>query len=62
MIEIYKSEKNDRYYFRIKTKSGVKISQSCQGFASKSGCLMTIKYLQKILNQESQIRDLTIKK
>ncbi|GJM34762.1 MAG: UPF0339 protein YegP [Saprospiraceae bacterium] len=36
-FEIFQSEKNSQYYFRLKAKNG-QIILSSQGYAAKSGC------------------------
>ena len=45
-FEIFKSEKNNKFYFRLKAKNGQVILQS-QGYADKSGCKNGIASVQK---------------
>jgi len=46
MFELYQSEKNEKYYFRLKAKNGQVILTS-QGYASKSGAKNGIESVKK---------------
>lgn len=48
-IEIFKSEKNSQFYFRIKARNGKIIAQS-EGYNHKRNVHQTIKSLQKGFN------------
>lgn len=45
-FEIYQSENNEKYYFRLKAKNG-QIILSSQGYANKSGAKNGIESVQK---------------
>ncbi|MEL6676192.1 MAG: YegP family protein [Bacteroidota bacterium] len=46
MFEIYQSEKNEKYYFRLKAKNGQVIMTS-QGYAAKSGAKNGVESVKK---------------
>ncbi len=45
-FEIFKSEKNDKFYFRLKAKNG-QVILSSQGYANKEGCKKGIESVKK---------------
>ena len=45
-FEIFKSEKNDKFYFRLKAKNG-QVILSSQGYANKAGAKNGIASVQK---------------
>ncbi|MDW3651588.1 MAG: YegP family protein [Bacteroidia bacterium] len=53
MFELYQSEKNDKYYFRLKAKNGQVILTS-QGYASKSGAKNGIESIRKNSGDDDQ--------
>ena len=52
-FEIFQSEKNKKFYFRLKAKNGQVILQS-QGYADKSGCKKGIASVQKNAPKDGQ--------
>ena len=46
MFEIFKSEKGDKFYFRLKAKNG-QIILSSQGYASKASCKNGVESVMK---------------
>jgi len=46
MFEVYKSEKSEKYYFRLKAKNG-QIILASQGYADKAGCLNGVESVKK---------------
>lgn len=50
-FELFRSEKNEKYYFRLKAKNGQNILSS-QGYASKAGCKSGIESVKKNASNE----------
>ncbi|PVX49957.1 hypothetical protein C7377_1597 [Balneicella halophila] len=46
MFEVYKSEKNQEFYFRLKAKNGEAILTS-QGYKSKASCLNGVESVKR---------------
>jgi uncharacterized protein len=53
MFELYQSEKNDEYYFRLKAKNGQVILTS-QGYANKAGAKNGIESVKKNAGDDSK--------
>jgi uncharacterized protein YegP (UPF0339 family) len=51
-FEVYKSEKNSKFYFRLKARNGQAILSS-QGYANKAGATNGIKSVQKNCNDDN---------
>jgi uncharacterized protein YegP (UPF0339 family) len=60
MTELFKSEKNGEFYFRIKAKNGETLVVS-EGYKNKNGCLAGLNSLKENLNNEN-FKDLTKEK
>ncbi|TXB67573.1 YegP family protein [Phaeodactylibacter luteus] len=45
-FEIFKSENNEKYYFRLKARNG-QVILSSQGYANKAGCKNGVESVQK---------------
>lgn len=52
-FEIFQSEKNEKFYFRLKAKNGQVILQS-QGYADKGGCKKGISSVQKNATEDAR--------
>ena len=53
MFEIYKSEKNEKFYFRLKAKNGQVILTS-QGYANKAGAKNGVESVKKNAPDDSK--------
>lgn len=53
MFEIYQSEKNEQYYFRLKAKNGQVILTS-QGYANKAGAKNGVESVKKNAGDDSK--------
>ncbi|MEM7657661.1 MAG: YegP family protein [Bacteroidota bacterium] len=53
MFEVYQSEKNQEYYFRLKAKNGQVIMTS-QGYSAKSGAMNGVESVKKNASDESR--------
>jgi uncharacterized protein YegP (UPF0339 family) len=52
-FEIFKSDNNDKFYFRLKAKNG-QIVLSSQGYAGKSGCKNGIESVKNNAGNDDQ--------
>lgn len=50
-FEIFKSEKNHQFYFRLKARNGQIILQS-EGYSTKANCLAGIESVKKYANDD----------
>lgn len=53
MFEIYKSEKNEKFYFRLKAKNG-QIILTSQGYANKAGAKNGVESVKKNSGDDSR--------
>lgn len=52
-FEIFQSENNEKYYFRLKAKNG-QVVLSSQGYAGKSGCKNGIESVKENANNDDR--------
>ena len=58
-IEMFKSEENNQFYFRIMARNGKIVAQS-EGYKNRGGVRTGIASLKKIVGEVKHITDLTI--